>query len=191
MITVEELIQKLEALHEDTGDQSLEVAVDMFKRMRRNISDRNTLYGYLSDDKWRDLEWWTRMSDTSIQEIRSLKVGRYIVIDGEPCKLVEYITSKPGKHGEAKARMVAIGLFDRQKRSLVHPVKNKVHLPLVDRRKAQILANMGAEIQMMDLEDYNTFNVPLADIPDKFHGNMEPGNEIVYLSAMGRILVTD
>ena len=44
---------------------------------------------------------------------------------------------------------------------------------------------------MMDLEDYNTFNVPLADIPDKFHGNMEPGNEIVYLSAMGRVLVTD
>ena len=57
MITVEQLIQKLEALHEDTDDQSLEVAVDMFKRMRRNISDRNTLYGYLCDDKWRDLEW--------------------------------------------------------------------------------------------------------------------------------------
>ena len=57
MITVEQLIQKLEALHEDTEDQSLEVAVDMFKRMRRNISDRNILYGYLSDDKWRDLEW--------------------------------------------------------------------------------------------------------------------------------------
>jgi translation initiation factor 5A len=104
---------------------------------------------------------------------------------------VEYITSKPGKHGEAKARMVAIGLFDKQKRSLVHPVKHKVHVPLVDRRKAQILANMGSEVQMMDLEDYNTFNVPLADIPDKFHVAMEPGNEIVYLSAMGRILVTD
>tara|TARA_X000001036_G_scaffold400384_1_gene404708 strand:+ start:51 stop:446 length:396 start_codon:yes stop_codon:yes gene_type:complete len=131
------------------------------------------------------------MSQTSIQEIRTLKVGRYIVIDGEPCKLVEYVTSKPGKHGEAKARMVAIGLFDGQKRSLVHPVKHKVHVPQVDRRKAQILANLGSEIQMMDLEDYNTFNVPLADIPEKFHSNMEPGNEIVYLSAMSRVLVTD
>ena len=84
------------------------------------------------------------MSETSIQEIRSLKVGRYIVIDGEPCKLVEYITSKPGKHGESKARMVAIGLFDKQKRSLVHPVKHKVHVPLVDRRKAQVLAMSGS-----------------------------------------------
>ncbi len=57
MITVEQLIEKLEALHEDTGEESLEVAVDLFKRMRRNISGRNTLYGYLSDDQWRELEW--------------------------------------------------------------------------------------------------------------------------------------
>ena len=57
MISVDELIEKLEALHEDTGDQSLEVAVDLFNKMRRNISSRNTLYGYLSDDKWRELEW--------------------------------------------------------------------------------------------------------------------------------------
>jgi|TARA_B110000116_G_scaffold137209_1_gene119048 hypothetical protein len=57
MITVEQLIQRLEALHEDTGDQSLEVTVDLFNKMRRNISGRNTLYGYLSDDKWRELEW--------------------------------------------------------------------------------------------------------------------------------------
>jgi translation initiation factor 5A len=131
------------------------------------------------------------MSQTSIQEIRSLKVGRYIVIDGEACKLVEYTTSKPGKHGEAKARMVAIGLFDKQKRSLVHPVKHKVHVPQVDRRKAQILASMGSEVQMMDLETFETFNVPFSDIPEKFHSDMEPGNEIVFLAAMGRKLVTD
>ena len=99
------------------------------------------------------------MSQTSIQEIRTLKVGRYIVIDDEPCKLVEYTTSKPGKHGEAKARMVAIGLFDKQKRSLVHPVKHKVHVPQVDRRKAQVLAHMGNEVQMMDLETFETFNI--------------------------------
>lgn len=131
------------------------------------------------------------MSQTEIREIRTLKVGRYIVIDNEPCKLVEYITSKPGKHGEAKARMVAIGLFDGQKRSLVHPVKHKVHVPLVDRRKAQILANIGPEIQMMDLETFETFNIPVIDIPEKFKASMEPGNEIVFLSAMGRKLVTD
>ena len=57
MITVEQLIQRLEVLHEDTNDESLEVTLDLLNRMRRNISGRNTLYGYLSDDQWRDLEW--------------------------------------------------------------------------------------------------------------------------------------
>ena len=83
----------------------------------------------------------------------------------------------------------------RRRKSLVvndlRHVKHKVHVPQVDRRKAQVLANMGAEIQMMDLETFETFNIPLADIPEKFYGNMESGNEIVFLSAMGRKLVTD
>tara|TARA_Y100001970_G_scaffold65466_1_gene83710 strand:- start:1383 stop:1556 length:174 start_codon:yes stop_codon:yes gene_type:complete len=57
MISIEQIIQRLEALHEDTEDQALEVSIDIFNRLRRNISGRNTLYGYLSDDKWRDLEW--------------------------------------------------------------------------------------------------------------------------------------
>ena len=89
---------------------------------------------------------------TTIQAIRSLKVGRYIVVDDAPCRIVEYITSKPGKHGEAKARIVAVGIFDGVKRSLVHPVKHKVHVPQVDNRKGQVLAHMGAEVQFMDLE---------------------------------------
>ena len=57
MISIEQIIQRLEALLEDTEDQALEVSIDIFNRLRRNISGRNTLYGYLSDDKWRDLEW--------------------------------------------------------------------------------------------------------------------------------------
>ena len=56
---------------------------------------------------------------TTITEIRELKTGSYIVVDGEPCKITDYKTSKPGKHGEAKARIVAVGLFDNRKRSLV------------------------------------------------------------------------
>jgi Translation elongation factor P (EF-P)/translation initiation factor 5A (eIF-5A) len=51
------------------------------------------------------------------QEVRELKENKYILIDDEPCRIVEITTSKPGKHGEAKARIVAIGVFDNQKRA--------------------------------------------------------------------------
>ena len=127
---------------------------------------------------------------TSIQEIRSLKVGRYLVVDDAPCRIVEYTVSKPGKHGEAKARIVAVGIFDGTKRSLVHPVKHKVHVPQVDNRKGQVLALMGSEVQFMGLETWETFPIPLGDIPTEFQGSLEPGGEIRFLQAMGRRLVT-
>ena len=45
-------------------------------------------------------------------DLGSVKVGSYIIINDEPCRIVEYDKSKPGKHGSAKARVVAIGVFD-------------------------------------------------------------------------------
>ena len=122
-----------------------------------------------------------------LAEIRTLKVNRYMIIDEEPCKIVSISTSKPGKHGEAKARIEAIGIFDKQKRSVVHPMKHKIHVPLIDKRNAQILALMGDNVQLMDLETYETFEMP---IPAEFKGQLEPGKEILYLEALGRKKIT-
>lgn len=122
-----------------------------------------------------------------LAEVRTLKVNRYVIIDEEPCKIMSISTSKPGKHGEAKARIEAIGVFDRQKRSVVHPVKHKVHVPLIDKRNAQILALMGDHVQLMDLETYETFEML---IPNEFKGQLEPGKEVSYLEALGRKKIT-
>jgi translation initiation factor 5A len=121
-------------------------------------------------------------------EVRELKVGRYIIIDEEPCKIMSISTSKPGKHGEAKARIEAMGIFDETKRSVVHPVKHKVGVPIIDKRSAQILALMGADVvQLMDMETYETFEMP---IPEDLKGQLEPGKEILYLQAMGKRKIT-
>lgn len=121
------------------------------------------------------------------QEIRDLKPNRYILIDEEPCRILGIQTSKPGKHGEAKARLEAVGLFDGQKRSIVHPVTHKVRVPVIDKRKAQILAITGDHVQLMDMEDYETFDLP---IPEEFRGQLHPGEEVLYLQAMGRRKLT-
>ncbi len=122
-----------------------------------------------------------------LAEVRTLKVNRYMIIDDEPCKIMSYSTSKPGKHGEAKARIEAIGVFDGQKRSVVHPVKHKVHVPLIDKRNAQVLALMGDNVQLMDMDTYDTFEMK---IPDEFKGKLQPGTEISYLEALGRKKIT-
>ena len=122
-----------------------------------------------------------------LAEVRTLKVNRYMIIDNEPCKIMSISTSKPGKHGEAKARIEAIGVFDGQKRSVVHPVKHKVNVPIIDKRSAQILALMGDTVQLMDLETYETFEMT---IPEEFKGKLEPGKEVSYLEALGRKKIT-
>lgn len=121
-------------------------------------------------------------------EVRELKVGRYVLIDDEPCKIQSISTSKPGKHGEAKARIDAVGIFDEQKRSVVHPVKHKVGVPIIDKRSAQVLALIGADVvQLMDMETYETFEMP---VPEDLKGQIEPGKEILYLQAMGKRKIT-
>jgi len=122
-----------------------------------------------------------------LAEVRELKVGRYIIIDEEPCKIMSISTSKPGKHGEAKARIEAIGIFDEQKKSIVHPVKHKVHVPMIDKRTAQVLALMGDQVQLMDMETYQTFEMP---IPEEFKGQLEPGKEVQYLETLGKKKIT-
>lgn len=120
-------------------------------------------------------------------EVRELKVNRYVLIDDEPCKIVSISTSKPGKHGEAKARIEATGIFDGQKRSIVHPVKHKVQVPMIDKRKGQVLSIMGEEVQIMDLESYETFNLQMQE---EYKGQIEAGQEVMYLIAMGRRMIT-
>jgi translation initiation factor 5A len=119
------------------------------------------------------------------QEVRELKEGRYLLIDDEPCRILSIQTSKPGKHGEAKARIDAVGLFDGSKRSVVYPVKHKV--PMIGKRSAQVLSLTDQEVQLMDLEGYETFSLPL---DAELKGQLTPGSEVQYLDAMGKRRIT-
>src|SRR5271157_966302 len=117
------------------------------------------------------------------QEVRELKEGRYMLIDEEPCRIISIQMSKPGKHGEAKARIDAVGLFDGSKRSVVFPVKHKVQVPLIGKKQAQVLSMTAVEVQLMDLENYETFSLPLdAESKDL----LKPGGEVQYVEAMGK-----
>lgn len=120
-------------------------------------------------------------------EVRELKEGRYMLIDEEPCRIISIQTSKPGKHGEAKARIDAVGIFDGSKRSVVFPVKHKVQVPMIGKKQAQILSLTDTEVQMMDMETYETFSMAL---DAELKGQLTPGTEVQYLDAMGKRKIT-
>ncbi len=118
-----------------------------------------------------------------VVEVKTLKVGKYVIIDGEASKITSIQTSSPGKHGAAKARVEAMGIFDKQKRNFVKPVDSKCDVPMIDKRLGQVLAIMGDNVQLMDLESYETFDIP---IPDELKGKLNEGSEVDYILAMGK-----
>ncbi len=123
-------------------------------------------------------------------DLGSLKIGSYILLPvgdqatGEPCRIVEYDTSKPGKHGAAKARIVGVGVFDGQKRPHVGPVSMQVHVPLIDKRTGQVISITGDVIQIMDSESFETIDVTLVD--DEIQGKVENGQNVEYWKVMDR-----
>lgn len=117
-------------------------------------------------------------------EARSLKEGRYILIDDEPCVIKSMTHSKTGKHGSAKFRIEAIGLFDGTKRSYVTPVSDKVYVPLVERKTGQVISVSNEVAQIMDSTSYSTLEI---EIPSELKNVVEVGKDISYITAMGKI----
>lgn len=120
--------------------------------------------------------------------VGSLREGRYIIVDGEPCRIVDITKSKPGKHGSAKARIVAIGIFDGVKRSLVKPVDANVEVPMINKRSGQVFSVMSSGIQIMDLETYEYLDAPFPEDED-LKAKLTPGIEIEYWRIMGRVKI--
>lgn len=120
-----------------------------------------------------------------LTEVRTLKEGKYVVIDEEPCTIMSITTSKPGKHGAAKARLEGFGVFDSQKRTAVQPVTAKMYVPIIERRSGQVLSVLEDTAQVMDLGDYSTVEIRIPEeLKDK--GRIEPGKEIPFLHYEGK-----
>jgi translation initiation factor 5A len=90
------------------------------------------------------------------KEVRDLKEGNYVMVEETACQINSYSTAKPGKHGSAKARIEAEGVFDGKKRSLSQPVDAKIWVPIIERKQGQVVSVDGADMQVMDLDTYET-----------------------------------
>jgi translation initiation factor 5A len=120
-------------------------------------------------------------------DLGSLKVGSYIIIDNEPCRIVSYDHSKPGKHGSAKARVAAMGVFDGSKHSLVSPVSANVEVPLINKRNGQVISISGNTLQIMDLETFEVFDT--SSIEEEIRNKVRQGGEVEYWQVLDRIKI--
>ena len=61
------------------------------------------------------------------------------MIKGHPCKVAEISTSKTGKHGHAKAHIVAMDIFTSKKYEDLCPCSHNMEIPFVKRTELQCL----------------------------------------------------
>jgi len=125
------------------------------------------------------------MPGTTRAEIRTLKVGRYVALEDSAYKILSMSKSKPGKHGSAKARLELEDIFTGQKRSHVGTVTDNIYIPIIEKGSAIITHIQGSEVNAMDNKTYETLILPVD--PDL---NLDPGNEVQWMEAMGRYRIT-
>ncbi len=113
-------------------------------------------------------------------DIGELRVGSYIILENEPCKIKKIERSAPGKHGHAKYRLMAEGVFDKRVRTLLKPAHTVFMAPEVVKKVGQVVSVSGNIAQIMDLKTYEMVEI---DIKDK---KVTPGEEIVYWDVEGR-----
>lgn len=119
-------------------------------------------------------------------QMGDVKVGRYVVIDGEPCRVVSMDKSKPGKHGAAKINIVAMSLLTNNKKTLMKSSDADVEIPVVTRKRSQIVSISGTTAQLMDSVSFDVFEV---EVPEEMRSEVEVGKEIQYMDVMGKRLL--
>mmetsp|Transcript_71432 Transcript_71432/g.170924 ORF Transcript_71432/g.170924 Transcript_71432/m.170924 type:complete len:169 (-) Transcript_71432:199-705(-) len=96
-------------------------------------------------------------SATYPMQAGEIRKGSYLMIKGKPCKCIEVSTSKTGKHGHAKAHIVALDIFTGKKYEDLCPTSHNLDVPFVKKTELQVLAadSDTGEVSLL-LEDGTT-----------------------------------
>jgi len=114
-----------------------------------------------------------------------LRKGSYVIIDDVPCEVIKIDISKTGKHGHMKARIEALGIIDDKKRVIIKPGHEKMAVPLIEKKKGQVLV-VNAKANVMDMESYETVEVA---VPNEMRGTLKEGMQVEYWSIEGQCVI--
>ena len=113
------------------------------------------------------------------------RVGTHIIVDGEPCTVKKMDVSKTGKHGHSKVRLEASSIISGQKKVFVIPGHDKIEIPIVNKKKGQVLS-LGENVSIMDLEDFETLDVAC---PEDIKKELEENSNVEYWDVEGQKII--
>lgn len=114
------------------------------------------------------------------------RVGTNIIIDGKPFTIKKIDISKTGKHGHAKARIEAVGILSPGKKVFVMPGHDKLEVPMINKNKGQILSISEDKVSVMDLESFETIDVPCSE---EIKSTLEENSNVEYWEIEGDFIV--
>ncbi len=114
------------------------------------------------------------------------KTGTNILLDGEPFTVKKIDISKTGKHGASKCRIEAIGIINGQKKVIVVPGHERFEVPVVKKQKGQVLSIGPTGISVMDLESFETLEVPCSE---ELKSDLSVNDNVEYWDIEGRLIV--
>ena len=72
-------------------------------------------------------------------EFSDIKIGKYIVVNDRPCKIIKMDFSKPGRHGPGKKRVRCIDLLTDKKSDSTFNHSSQIDVPLISKEKVTII----------------------------------------------------
>ena len=70
-----------------------------------------------------------------------------------------------------------MGIIDGKKRDVVMPGHERLEVPIIQKKSAQILSVTGTMANVMDMESFETFDL---EIPEDLRGKVSAGTNILY-----------
>ncbi len=118
-----------------------------------------------------------------IIDATQVRPGTVIMVDGQACTARSNDISKTGKHGSSKCRIEAIEIFTGKKKVIAVPGHERFDVPLIEKRKAQVLSVSDTTASVMDLESYETLDVVF---PEELKDSIAPEKNVEYWDIEGR-----
>ena len=124
--------------------------------------------------------------EIKLVSVGSLKKGDTLLIDGAPCRVTTIQISRPGKHGHAKVNLMAVGIIDSKKRNVIMPGHDKIEVPIIEKKNAQVLSISNNKANIMDMETYKTFDI---EIPEELKEQVVEGCQVLYWILAGQKII--
>lgn len=112
--------------------------------------------------------------------------GTTLMVDGEAYTVKSNDISKTGKHGASKCRIEAVGVFSGKKKIIAVPGHERFDVPMIEKRKAQVLSVADDKASVMDLESFETIDMIYLE---ELHGQLVVEQQVEYWDIEGKKVI--